>query len=260
MTLRLTATRPLALLLAMLACSLPAAAAQQCSFGIDAALEITPDRIVIDDDALGQVVMNAGGALEVDGRDLTLDADQQDAVDAYAAQLREVVPAVIEVALEGMEVGVTAVTEVFAALVGGEAPAAIDEALAELRADVDARLGRREDVWYVNRNGIANLEETMDSMEPLIENAVTRSLGAMFMALGQAMSSGDGDLSTRMDAFAARMEGLEGDIEARVEQRAEVLEARASSLCAELHALEAREAAMKSRVEALAELQVLTRT
>lgn len=230
MDLRYPSTRPLVALLAALALTLPAtAAAHQCSFGIDAELEITPERVVIDDDDLGEVVIGADGELEIDGRDVALDAEQQEAVEAYADQLREVVPAVIDVAIEGVEIGIVAVTEVFAALTGGETPASVDESLKDLRADIDARLGRRDGTWYVREDGISDLDETLDSMEPLIEEAVAESVGALLMAVGQAIASGEGSLDGRMEAFSERMERMDEDIEARVEKRAEAIEARAAA-------------------------------
>lgn len=247
------------LLLAVLACALPASvAAQQCDFGFDATLEIAPDRIVIDDEALGEVVIDEDGALGIDGRALALDAAQQASVEAWAMQLREVVPAVVEVAIDGVEIAVTTVSEVFAALVDGDAPASVQNALEDLRADVDAGLGREDGVWYVRRDGIENLDDTMTTLEPLIENAVAESVGALLVAVGRSMQSGD--FTARMEAFGERMERLDEEIETRVEARAAAIEDRADSLCTELRVLAAREEEMKARVPGLSALRVLKRS
>lgn len=249
------------LLFAALACTLPAAAtADQCRFGFDAELEIAPEQIVVEDGELGAVVFDEQGALTIDGQDVALDAAQRASVEAWASQLREVVPDVVEVAIEGVEIAVTTVSEVFAALVDGEPPASVQSALADLRADVDAGLGRQDGVWYVRRDGIEGLDETMATMEPLIENAVAESVGAILVAVGRSMQSGDGSFEDRMEAFGERMERLDEEIETRVEARAEAIEDRADALCTELRVLAAREEEMKARVPELAPLRVLERS
>ncbi|MEE4302068.1 MAG: DUF2884 family protein [Pseudomonadales bacterium] len=250
-----------ALLLAAFACVLPATvAAGQCRFGFDAALDVAPAQILIEDAELGAVVIDERGTLAIDGRDVPLDTEQQAAVEAWASQLREVVPGVVEVAIDGVEIAMTTVSEVFAALVDGEVPPSVRSALADLRADVDAGLGREDGVWYVRRDGIEGLDETMESMEPLIENAVSESVGAMLVAMGRSMQSGDGSFEARMDAFGERMARLDEEIETRIEDRTEAIEARAEALCTELRVLAAREEEMKARVPELTALRVLTRS
>lgn len=261
MALRHLPTASRALLLAVLACALPAAvAAKECSFGFDATLEIAPDRIVIDDDRLGEIVIDEDGALAIAGRELDLDGTQQASVEAWTSQLRTVVPAVVDVAIDGVEIAVTTVSEVFAAFVGGEPPASVQNALADLRADVDAGLGREDDVWYVRRDGIDGLDDTMETMEPLIENAVAESVGALLVAVGHSMQSGEGSFTERMEAFGERMERLDEEIETRVEARAEAIEDRADALCTELRVLAAREEEMKARVPELAGLRLMKRS
>jgi hypothetical protein len=262
MTALRTLTRPLAPLVALLAVALaPAAGAHaQCDFEVDADLTLDAERIVIDDCRLGEVVIGEAGTLAIDGREVDLDAGQRDAVEAYASQLRTVVPAVVEIALDGVEIGMTAVSEVFAALLGDEPPAAVREALAEVRAEVDAGIGRQDGVWYVKRDGIHGVDEAMATAEPAIEAAVADSVGALLIALGRSMTEDDaGTFEARMTAFGERMEGLDAEIEARVARDAEALGARAEGLCAELRALAAREDQLRSRVAELARLRVIDR-
>lgn len=255
--------RPLVPLLALLAVAFAPAAAgahAQCEFEVDANLRIDAERIVIEDRELGSVVIREAGALAIDGRDVDLDADQREAVDAYATRLRTVVPAVVELAVDGVEIGVTAVSEVFAALLGDdELPVAMRETLAEVRTKVDAGLGRRDDVWYVNRDGIQGLDEALESVEPAIEKAVAESVGALLIALGRRMNEEDGSLDERMNSFGERMAGLGDEIEARVERDAEGLESKAEGLCAQFEALATREDEMKARVPELERLVVLAR-
>lgn len=251
--------RPVAALLGAIALTFSpvAFATDQCDFEIEADLTVGPERIVIDDRWLGEVVIGDDGELEIDGEAIDLDDDQREAVEAYADQLRDVIPAVVELALDAMDLGVTAVTDVFAALVDGDPPNGVHEALEDLRADVRERLGRDEEVWYVRGDGISGTDDAMESIEPLVERAVAESIGTLLIAVGQSMRAEDGSLEERMEAFADRMERIEEDIEDRVERDADAIERQADRLCAEMEILASREEDMRDRVPELSRLRVL---
>ena len=253
--------RPLVALLAVgtLVCSAPARATDPCDFEIQADLTVGPEQIVIEDRRLGEVLVGDSGDLSIDGRAVELDAAEREAVEAWASQVQTVVPAVVDLALDAMDLGVTAVTEVFAALVDGEPPAGVREALDDVRAEVHERLGREHDVWYVREDGISGPDDAMDSIGPLVERAVAESVASLLVSLGRSLQTEDDSLAARMDAFAARMERFEADIEARVERDAAGIERRADRLCEEMTTLAEREADLRSSVPALARLRALER-
>lgn len=230
-----------------------------CSYQLDADLSIAPERVEIDDPQLGRIEIGPHGELAIDGEDIDLDAGQRASLNAWATQLRQVVPAVVDIALQGVEIGVTAVSEVFAGLVGGEPPEGVRTAIANARAEVAARLGQDGDVWYLHRDGITPGEDAMADVEPLIEDAVKRSVGALLMAAGQRMASGDDSGEASLTSFSERMEHMGDEIEARVQQQSDALERKADLLCAEMRVLEAREETVRRKVPELAALRVLTR-
>lgn len=249
--------RPLAIFTCAFALLAGSAHANQCNFELDADLTITPDRIVIDDDRLGSVEITDDEALSVDGESVVLDADQRAAVSAYAEQVRAVVPAVVDTALEGAEIGISAASEVLSVFLGDEIPESIVAGLAEAREEVRARVGSEDEVWYVHRGGIHAGEGTADPIEPIIERAVSKSVGAMLIAAGESLQSGDGTFVERMEAFGARMERMGEEIEDKVESRVADIEAQADVLCAEMKVLAAREEVLKARVPELERLRVL---
>lgn len=262
----MTMLRPLAALSGALVLSMAAnARADQCDFALEADLRIEPDRVLIEDAALGPVAIGADRSLSVDGRRVELDAREQAAVGAYAEQLRAVVPQVVDTALEGAEIGISAATEVLGAFLGDEIPETIRTSMAKAREEVQSRVGRDDEVWFVYRGGIrtggpgATAGDPVDAIGPAIEQAVSESVGAMLVAVGTSLQDGEGSFTERMEAFGERMERLGEEIEQRVEPQVEHLEAQADVLCAELQVLALREAAMKRRVPELAGLRILER-
>lgn len=252
--------RPLAALVLALASFANGVEANQCRFELDANLTIRPDRIVIDDERLGLVEIDDGSVLTVDGEMVALDADQRTAVAAYAEQMRAVVPAVVDTALEGAEIGMSAASEVLAVFLGDEIPESIVAGLAEAREEVRARVGREDEVWFVHRGGIDAGDggaDPLDTIEPLVERVVSESVGAMLIAVGESLQSGDGTFAERMEAFGARMERMGEAIEEKVEDRVAGIEAQATVLCAEIKVLAAREGVLRARVPELDQLRVL---
>jgi len=252
--------RPLAIFTCAFALLAGSAHANQCNFELDADLTITPDRIVIDDVRLGSVEITDDEALSVDGESVALDGDQRAAVSAYAEQVRAVVPAVVDTALEGAEIGISAASEVLSVFLGDEIPESIVAGLAEAREEVRARVGSEDEVWYVHRGGIHagdGRADPTDTIGPVIERAVSESVGAMLIAAGESLQSGDGTFVERMEAFGARMERMGKEIEEKVESRVAGIEAQADVLCAEMKVLAAREEVLKTRVPELERLRVL---
>ena len=253
-------TRPIAAFALSLALLTNGVHANQCSFELDADLTITPDRILIEGDHLGAVEITDDEALSVAGESVALGPDQRAAVSAYAAQLRAVVPTVVDTALEGAEVGISAASEVLSVFLGDDIPESIVAGLAEARSEVRSRVGGEDEVWFVHRGGISAGDggvSALDEIEPIIERSVSERVGALLIAAGESLQSGDGTFDERMEAFDARMERLGEEIDQKVESRAAGIEAQAGVLCAEMEVLVAREKVLKARVPELGQLRVL---
>lgn len=222
----------------------------QCEVSLQSDVTIDADHIEIVTDNGERMVIEGDDALSVNGRDIALDADERALVRSYAQQIRGTIPEIVAIALEGVEIGLTAVTEVFYALSEDGPPQSLMDTLEGIQEAVTARMQRDGNSIRFRGDQIDGLEAALEDLEPAIEQAVSEALGAMFVSLGESMRDGDADLGELMAEFTEKQERFERDLEARVGARADALERRAEALCERVQELEDTERSLHDEVAA----------
>ena len=218
-----------------------------CSLDFSRAVAVTPELVRIHSNG-SELIVTASNSLLVDGRVIDLNDAQRDRVAEYVGEIRTTMLDVVEVALEGVEIGLTAAAEVAGAVFGSRPPADLYVLMDEVRERVGQRMYDRDGSIYLNGDGIDALDETMADLEPRIDEIMSRFVGSALSAAGQAFSDGEGSFVERMEAFGARMERFQRDMDMRVGERAAGLEARAEELCDHARALSFAEDALQQSV------------
>jgi len=173
------------------------------------------------------------GRLFVDDAWVTLSAADSRRVADYEREAREAMPLARQVGLDAADIAFTALGEV-AAEFGGD-PDRTRAKLDKARAQIDRELSRSVNANHYNSEALGESigNAVKEVMPSLIGDIVTGALGAAF--------SGDEE---RMK----RLENLDKDIEARIQPRADKLEARARALCAKMENLDRIDNALEYRL------------
>ena len=222
----------------------------QCNMELRSAIRITTDRI--------EVIRADGILMQISSEDQLLIADkpvrlteqQRQLVKAYSLQVRETVPAIVDIALEGVELGLTAVTEVFYGLLDAEPPASLTTALGRITARVDQRLSRENGNIYLDARGVSDFDSVMEKLEPEIEALMTASLGEVFTNIGNSLKAEGSSLTESITRLTERMESFPEQLETRLERQAETLSTKADGLCQQLHDLQLAELKLQDAIPA----------
>lgn len=180
-------------------------------------------------------VVLGGGKLFIDGKPAALTPADQQGVDAFEAELRQLVPESRKVVSEAVSIAIDALGEVSVALSGDESRRSeYDRARSKALAAV-----RGSDVLPIFDSG--SIDGVID---PIVAEFVPDIASS---ALGFAMKSMfAGEEKSR--AMEARMDAMDKQLDARVEARARALEPLAETICKRIQRMEDIDAALTVRL------------
>ena len=210
----------------------------ECRMHSDYHLQVRGQAFVfIRDDGPAQRVVLGGGHLYVDGREVALNAADQQRIDNYESELRRLLPEAQQVASQAVDIAFTALIEVargFADNSDSPMVGQLEQAHRRLRRHLDS------DAAFVFNGDI-----DAEVIEPIIAEFVPEITGAAVKTALSIALSGD---SAKSRAFEARMDTMGKDIDAKVSARAEALEPLARSLCQRTKRLDAIEGGLTLRL------------
>lgn len=222
---------------------------EQCSVELESEVAVS-DKIIRLRREDTDVVLTRDNRVYVNYEEVNISAEQARHVDAYSQQLRKTVPEIVGIALEGVEIGIAALTEVAYGMFESEPPKALLDAIDDINAAVAESVRHENGEYFVSGDRVGNVDEAIATVEPQLEKAITASIGAVFSDIGRIFESG-GDVTVNLGSMAKRMENMSARIEQRVEEKAASLEPRAVALCGELESLAKKEQALHEAIPVL---------
>lgn len=237
----ITAISLLLLTMPLFTTSVQAHSNEMCNFEMDYDLTIENSALSFTKESGENITIDQDNQLFINGKQKQLDGKQQRLVDDYADGVRDLIPEVTALAIEGVNLGVEAATMALGILLDGSDPdiARFSTKLNQLAQNITVKL----DATHFSSK---NLEQAFDSefeaeIESIVEEAVTEITPKLISkVLTAAMSGEEGTLSD----IEHRAEFLEQEIESYVEPRADALEARADELCESIGTLDELETRM----------------
>ncbi|WP_251359796.1 DUF2884 family protein [Kangiella sp. TOML190] len=214
----------------MLSISGPAAAHEvSCSVDMDYNIDIDEQTIRLSDEEREIVLIDDDADLFIKGQKQSLNAEQRRLLDDYADEIRELLPAIDELAMEATHLALDAVTDVSKLLLN-ESPAKAEK----LKSRVEVITSKvRENISNRHlhpKNLEAYLEDRQfeKEFEAIVEEVVADVLQANIGDIISAAMRGDEET---VKAFEQRMESFGEQMEQKYEKKAEVLGERAEELC-----------------------------
>jgi len=202
-----------------------------------------------------------GKNLYVNNETIALTKDQQIIVQKYDEKIRQLIPQVKRVAIDGVDLAVDGINLAFNGLLGeGNSVAAdLTNELKSIRKQVVSNLSIEKGVSI----GVEGLESEEllgkdfdQRIEKAVEKAVINSMGSIMIAIGQQMMSSGGD----GENFDTRMENFSNTIEQEMTIRTAKIEEKAQALCVNIATVDALEEQLKAEIKSLASTNVFTVT
>lgn len=237
------------------------AIAQQCDINFNYGVVIDPSHVRILDRGQTYVQINGKSQLFVNGREIELSDTQQVELKQYTAGIRKQVPAMVSIAVEGVELGLKTVNKVISTLTGenSESHQKFQEKFDEMQWRLRTRFNHSDQSYYIAPQDFDDFDEVFaGEFDKEIETIITTSVGTILSAVGEAMTNHDAESSEqRMETFDQRIKTMGSDIKLGVSKRASALESKAEKICTSLKALDAIENQLQQSIPALAKFNLI---
>jgi hypothetical protein len=214
-----------------------------CNIESDYDLNINAQSVILTrESGTPKWIVIRGDRLFVDDRWVALGKEDRKHIADFDRGTREIMPLAREIGREAAGIAFTALGEVAAGF--SSDPAETRAKLDQARKKIDARLARS---ITANRFDGGDLGEGIGQA---VSEVVPLIIGDIVGGAVRAALSGD---TQRLE----QMEGLDKQIEARIEPRAKALEQRAEQLCGKMEALDRLDSALAYRLPGGAALDLL---
>lgn len=251
-------TLPTIVALALASTAPLALADNNCDVNLDANFSLKNNHIVFSNDHHELYQISDDNELIIDSKVVDLSSSQQATVDAFATGVRDSVPQVRTVAIEGVNIAIEGVNLAFNGLLGegNDVSEELTYELTEIREQLARKLDSETGIYIGSNEEVAEDilgEDFEQRFEQVLESAIEKSMGSLLMAVGREMMFSGGD----MEAFETRMEDFGQNIESQMEARAETLEQAADELCQALVTIDELEDDMQDAIPQLRDIDVL---
>lgn len=231
-----------------------------CNINIDGKVSLIDEVLTITTEKNDVIRIEAGDVLYVNNDKVDLNAEEHNWMSSYYHGIHDAVPAVAEIAMEGVTIASIAVGEVFGNLLGADSSAVSDitDKLDELKDKIQYNFYAEDGSIRLDstqfKDGEVFGSQWENEFEDAIEEVVMSSMGHLMVAIGTKMMFGGDDT----ESFEADMEEFAADIEQRVEAQAEELEFKADALCAQLAGVDYAENNLQASVKELSDLNIIS--
>jgi len=219
-----------------------AANAASCAVNFNYGVIIDPTHIRIIEGNQTKVQINGLEQIFVNGREVKLTEQQRVLVKDYASGIRQQVPEIVSIAIEGLEMGLKAVNKVIAGITGENSAThqKLQKRFDELQWRLRKRFNHTDNNYYIAPQDFDDFGEIFaGEFEQEIEQIVTKSIGTLLMAVGDAVANQEDESSEqRISNYSERVEAIGKDLKLDLINDADVLESKAELFCEQLKALD----------------------
>ncbi len=243
-------------LLILLFCPL-SYALEQCNVQLGYGMIITDDMIRIVEGTQTRVQINNDKQIFIEGRWIRLNEQDTLILKEFSLGLRDTVPELVNLATDGVNLGLTAIEQVVESFSDKE-PEVLKNQLKYVEQALMEKFKRGDDFYYIAPQSLSKLDEFFEKeISGKIHSAVHGSLGAILVALGEAFDSDEGNIEERISDMNQRMDIISTEIDKSLEKKAVSLEAKAIEYCGCLQKLDETETQLQKLIPELVKFDLV---
>lgn len=238
--------------------------AQQCSINLNYGVIIAPKHIRIVEKAQTKVQINNSNQLFIQGREQYLTVEQKALLSKFSAGIRQQVPEIVSIAIEGVDIGLKAVNKVITGLTGENSASQqkVQAKFDELKWRMRARFNQSANNYYIAPQDLNDFDEMFTGeFEQEIEAIISTSIGTILEAVGQSMltdsEQNDYEGETRITTFDKRLTSISKGLKLEVTERAKALDNKAAIFCQQLSQLNMIETDLQQAIPTLKSYNII---
>lgn len=246
------------LLLSMLSTTINA---QECDINFNYGVILDPAHVRILDKGQTYIQINGDHQLFVRGREIALNTEQKTQLSKYTLGIREQVPEIVSIAVDGVELGLKTVNKVISGLTGENSAShqKFQERFEEMKWRLRARFNHSDNNYYIAPQDFDDFDEVFaGEFDKEIESIISESVGSILVAVGEAMTHREeSNGEQRIETFDQRIETMGADIKLGVSKQAKALEEKAEKICSMLIKLDNLENKLQKEIPELSQFNLI---
>jgi hypothetical protein len=204
--------------------------------------------------------INHPAQLIVQGEWIDLDEHQERKLSELSIGIHQVVPKMILLANEGVELAVETIEQVYSGLVkDNESQKKLQKSLERVRMSVKEKFIRANDNFYMGPGSLEQVNDLVDSeLEEQLEEAMSTSVGGILSAIGGLVANEGSE--EKIAAIANQLEtmgGEGGEINQVVGPKAQTLKLKAQWFCNKFKELDKAEDRLRASIKEIKPYNVL---
>jgi len=226
----------------------------QCSLQFKDDLVIAPTAVQMQRGNQTLWKINNSGQLWLENRQISTDAQTQQALVQYQAGLRQQSRATVVLVADALQLANDSASEVISGLGVNSQPlqASVNQAIAGLKTQIDQLVVAKGDEIHLYGSQISQPDGKLErEIELAVQQSMAQLSGAVMMSMGSAMMQGNGNFEQRMAEFGKKMANFGQQIEQQMQAKGKGLEQRGQAICQQLRQLDGLEQQIQQAVPAM---------
>ncbi|MEH6713369.1 MAG: YggN family protein, partial [Paraglaciecola polaris] len=220
----------------------------------------TNDQIRVIDNSRTVYQINQDNQLIVQGQWVSLSPKQQAELKELADGVHHVVPKMILLASEGVELAIETVEHVYIGLVGEEHESyeKLRSSLARVQSRVKEKFIHAGSSFYMGPGTLENVDDLVDrELEEQIEEAMNTSLGGILSAIGGLVSEST-STEEKIAKLAEKIDTIGSTVEEKFSPKSQTLQQKAHWFCNEFKRLDRVENRLRQDIPQLTKYDVVS--
>ena len=232
---------------------------KKCKIDFNYGLVVNKNHIRVVEESRTVAQINYRKQLFIGGNIVDLDTTQRKQLRQYADGLHYVVPKMVVLASEGVDLAIDTVDEVYMGIVGAkhESYEKLNETMMRARNEIRDKFRFASDHYFIAPGSLEQVDDFVDQqIEEQLGEAISTSLGGILTAIS-GLRSADRITEERMQALSRRLEAMSVQLEQEVENRAETLRDKAQRYCLKIEELNRVEETLRQSVRSFKPFDVI---
>jgi len=235
--------------------------AESCDVNFKYGVVIDPIHVRLLNKETTYIQITRNKQLFVSGREIMLNSKQENLLATYSKNIRQQVPQIVSIAVNGVDVGLEAVNKVISGLTGenSQSHQKFQERFTDMQWRLRGRFNHSDDSYFIAPQDFDDFDEIFSGeFEKEIEQIVTQSLGSILMAVGEAIVNDESDDNeNRGGDLSHRMENLSEDLKLGLISQTNELDKKVKVFCENLKQLDQLEEQIRLTIPNLNQLDLI---
>lgn len=234
-------------------------AGTDCEVSLNYGVVVSKQQIrVIGEGGRSVYQINHPAQLIVQGDWITLDEQQERELTVLSAGIHQVVPKMILLANEGVELAIETIEQVYGGLVQDDkSQKKLKKSLKRVQTNVKEKFIRAKDNFYMGPGRLEQVDDLVDrELEEHLQEAMSTSIGGILSAIGGLVANSEGS-EEKIASIANQLETMGEGLSQTVGPKAETLKLKAQWFCNRFKELDKAEDKLRASIKELKPYNVL---